>query len=51
MLFILVGGVVVGLEIFAPKLVNMKTALINIEMDVAFFKVRGAGFPNNCVGV
>ena len=37
---------VVRLEILAPKLVNMKTAFVNVKMNIALLKVRSASFPN-----
>lgn len=39
------------LKILAPKLVDLKTALVNIEMDIALLKIRCTGLPDNCFGV
>ena len=41
----------VGLEIFAPKLIYLETALINVKMNVAFPKIRRTGLPKNCFRV
>ena len=36
----------VGCEILTPKLVDLKTAFVYVKMDIALFKIGGAGFPN-----
>ena len=36
----------VRLKIFAPKLIDLKAALVHVEMDVALLKIRRAGLPN-----
>ena len=45
------GQVVLGNKIFAPKLVYLKAALVDVEMDIALFKVGSAGLPNYRFGV
>ena len=49
----LVGGVliivrhcVIGFEILTPKLVDLKAAFIDVEMDIPLFKIWRTGFPN-----
>ena len=42
---------VLWLEILAPKLVNMKTAFVNVKMNITLLKVRSASFPNLSFGV
>ena len=42
---------VFGLKILAPKLVDLKTALVNVEMNIALFKIWSAGLPNLRFGV
>ena len=42
---------VFGLKILAPKLVDLKTALVNVEMNIAFFKIWSAGLPNLGLGM
>ena len=42
---------VVRLEILAPKLEKMKTAFVNVKMNIALLKVRSASFPNLSFGV
>ena len=42
---------VVGLKILAPKMIDLKTALVYVEMDVALFKIRRADLPNHGVGM
>ena len=37
---------VFGLKILAPKLVDLKAALVNVEMNIAFFEIWSAGLPN-----
>ena len=36
------------LKMLAPELVNLKSALIYIKMDVALVKIRRTGFPDFC---
>ena len=36
---------VLGLKIFTPKLVDLKTALVYVKMDIALLKIGCAGFP------
>ena len=50
MLFIL-EHFVFGLKIFTPKLVDLKTALVNVEMNIAFFEIWSAGLPNLGLGM
>ena len=42
---------VFGLKIFAPKLVDLKTALVNVEMNIALFEIWSAGLPNLGLGM
>ena len=42
---LVVGHFVVGCEILTPKLVDLKTALVDVEMDIALFKIGSTGFP------
>ena len=44
MLFIL-EYYVLGLKIFTPKLIDLKTALVYIKVDIALFKIGSTGFP------
>ena len=37
--------IVFGLKIFTPKLVDLKTALVYVKMDIALLKIGCAGFP------
>ena len=41
----------VGLEIFAPELIDLKAALVNVKMNVTLLKIRRAGLPNLGFGV
>ena len=43
---LIIGHCVLRLKILAPKLVNMKTAFVNVKMNIALLKVRSASFPN-----
>ena len=36
----------VGVEIFAPELIDLKAALVNVKMNVTLLKIRRAGLPN-----
>ena len=38
--------IVFGLKILAPKLVDLKTAFVHIEMDISFLKIGRTGLPN-----
>ena len=42
---------VFGLKILAPKLVDLKTALVNVEMNIALFEIWSAGLPNLGLGM
>ena len=44
-----VGHFVIGSKIFAPKLIDLKTALIDVKVNVALLKIRCAGFPDLCL--
>ena len=39
------------LEVLAPKLVDLKAALVNVEMNIAFFEIWSAGLPNLGLGM
>ena len=45
-MFVCIGHLVVGCEILTPKLIDLKTALVDVEMDIALFKIGSAGLPN-----
>ena len=45
-MLVIVGHLVVGLKILAPKLIYLEAALVHVEMDVALLKIRSAGLPN-----
>ena len=40
-----IGHIMLWLKILAPKLVDLKAALVNVEMNIAFFEIWSAGFP------
>ena len=42
---------VFGSEIRAPKLIDLKTALVYIEMDITLLEIRCASFPNHRLGM
>ena len=44
--FVVIGHRMVRLKIFTPKLIDLKAALVYIEMDIALFEIWRAGFPN-----
>ena len=48
---LLVGQFPVGTKILAPKLVNPKTALVHVKMDVALLKIGGAVLPDHRLGM
>ena len=50
-MFACIGHRVVGLKIFTPKLVDLKPALVDVEMDIALLKIGRAGLPNLRFGV
>ena len=45
-MLIVIGHLMVGLKILAPKLIDLKAALINVEVDITFFKIWSAGLPH-----
>ena len=45
------GNIAIGLKILAPKLVDLKTALIYIEMDITLLEIRCASLPNHRFGM
>ena len=49
--FLVVRHGVSGLEILAPKFVDLETAFVDVEMDIPLFKIRSAGFPHFRFGV
>ena len=49
--FLIIRHIVFGTEILTPELVNLKSALVYVEMNIAFFKIRRAGFPNQRFGM
>ena len=44
-MFFILEHFVFGLKIFTPKLIDLKTALVYVKMDIALFKIGSAGFP------
>ena len=46
-MFFLIGQSMSRLKILAPKLVDLKTALVDIEMDIALLKIRRTGLLDN----
>ena len=46
LVFVKALHIIFGLKVFAPKLVNLKTAFVDIEMDIALFKIGRTSFPN-----
>ena len=50
-MFFIIRHFVIGFEILAPKLIDLKTALVHIEVYVALFKIWRAGLPNDSFGV
>ena len=44
--FFVIRHLVVGYEIFAPKLIYLKAALVHVEMNVALLKIWCAGLPD-----
>ena len=48
---ILIRYWIVWLKIFAPKLVDLKAALVHVKMDIALFKIGGTSLPNLGFGV
>ena len=43
-LLVLIGYVVVGLKMLAPKLIDLKAAFVHVKMNVAFFKKQSSGY-------
>ena len=43
--FVCIGHIMLWLKILAPKLIDLKTALVYVKMDIALFKIGGTGFP------
>ena len=50
-MFFIIRHFVIGLKILAPRLIDLKTALVHIEVYVALFKIWRAGLPNDSFGV
>ena len=49
--FVIVGHLVVGLKILAPKLIDLEAALVHVEMNISLLEIGGAGLPNLGFGV
>ena len=49
--FVCIGHLVVGCKILTPKLVDLKTALVDVKMNIALLKIGRAGLPNLSLGV
>ena len=43
-MLVLIGHIVLGFEIFAPELIYLKAAFVNIKTDIAFFKKQSSGY-------
>ena len=50
-MFVFIRHFVVGLKIFAPKLIDLKSAFVNVKMNVALFKIGSTSLPNDRFGV
>ena len=50
-MLIVLGHRMVGLKIFTPKLIDLKSAFVHVKMNVTFFKIRRTGLPNLGFGV
>ena len=50
-MLVVISHLVVMCEILAPKPIDLKTALVHIEVYVALFKIWRAGLPNDSFGV
>ena len=50
-MFIVIRHRMVGFEIFAPKLIDLETALVYVKMNIALFKIGSTGLPNLRFGV
>ena len=50
-MFVFVRHFVVGLKIFAPKLIDLKSAFVNVKMNIALFKIGSTSLPNDRFGV
>ena len=48
---ICIRHIMLRLKILAPKLVDLETAFVYIEMDIALLKIRCTGLPDNRFGV
>ena len=49
--FIVVEHRLVGLKILAPKLIDLESAFVDVEMDITLLEIWCAGFPNDGFGV
>ena len=50
-MFVIIGHIVFGLKILAPKLINLEATLVYVKMNIAFLKIRCTGFPNHRFGM
>ena len=50
-MILIVGHIVVGYKILAPKFINLKSAFINVKMYISLVKIRRAGAPDLGFGV
>ena len=48
---IIVGYRVCRCKMFAPEFIDLEAAFVDVEMNVALFKIRGTGFPHHRFGV
>lgn len=49
--FIVVEHRLVGLKILAPKLIDLESAFVDVEMYITLLEIWCAGFPNDGFGV
>ena len=45
-MLVVIGHLVVGLKILAPKLIDLKAALVYVEMNIALLEIRRACLPD-----
>ena len=50
-MLVVIRHIMVGMKIFAPKLIYLKSAFVYIEVNVALFKAGGTSLPNFSLGV
>lgn len=50
-MFLAVDHRLIRSEILAPELIDLEAALVDVKMDVAPLKIRGAGLPLHRIGI